>query len=135
MNELYELLAQFIRNTEGCPENLNIVYQYLDDSMENTLGIILFSAGNEQPYVSGGYPLLSIAIHLQYNVSKSRQATIEAIPFMEKLITLLETQTLFNESIEVGYMQHTGPRVLPIGMNKNGIGHLVSNVMCKYTLT
>lgn len=134
MTELYELIESVIVNMPNKPNGLQIRYQYLDDTDTNTIGIIVYEGRDDTPYLSGGYPYFNIPIHLQYSVSANRAETLAAVNFMSDLTLALEVSKLAGSTVIVESITHRGPLALPIGINDNGIGQVVSNVDCRYNL-
>lgn len=132
MTEIYELIDSVIQNMPNKPEGIQVRYQYFDDTDINTIGIALYEGKPDQPFLSGGYPYLNYSVHLQYSVSTSRTATLNAMPFMASLVRKLETIELKGDGICIESMQHIGPLVIPMGINEHGIGQLSSNLAFVY---
>lgn len=132
MTEIYELIDQFITQLEYKPPGIQIRYQYLDDTDVNTLGISLYEGPNGIPYVSGGYAEHKVGIHLQYSVSDNRKESLKAMDFMSKLVKDLENAHLAGSEVTILLLEHLGTEAIPLGLNKNGIGQVVSNLLCHY---
>lgn len=133
MNELYQLIENKIKESIPDLASIRFKYQFLDNTDEHTIGIILYTLGDDKPNIDGGYPMYNIGVHIQYSVSKSKQETVDSLTLIENIVMALETLNIQDDNIIIQLMQHKGPLAIIAGVNDNGIGQIVSNFLCQYS--
>lgn len=113
-------------------------FQDMDDSASGALGIFMYQGEADIQDLSGEYVYECMKVHLQLNCEQNEDAIFSGSKYLRDTVEAFESFS-FNglqpPNIDIVDAQHIGPKVVPIGKNKNGLHVLRTVLQIKYCLT
>lgn len=111
-----------------------VTYQTMREDKPRAVGIYLYEGQADRVDMSGDYVYEVIKVHIQVNADQTEDGILEALNCLREAVRRLETERSDVPGVVFLYVQHSGPKAIPIGKNGYNIPVCVSNIEIKYKL-
>lgn len=132
MKEIYDLIAEIVRQADPTHVITKIKNQTLDQQDEKMLGVYIREGVGDKQYLTGEYAWETSKIHLELIGPQNQLELFKCISVMRKIIEVAETIEYSKPTFELISLDHTGSKVTMIGKNANNREVMVSNMLLRY---